>query len=102
MTAGLPKLLNSLWERLPKGFFVLRFFLSICDLVIKKYMEGGDKKEANILRIVFIKFKLFYRGGKKMKRISKVLMPVMLLVILVLEVLPSVAAKSQNAIWTSK
>ncbi len=37
-----------------------------------------------------------------MKRILKVLMPVMLLVILVLEVLSSVAAKSQNAIRTSK
>jgi hypothetical protein len=65
MTAGLPKLFNSLWERLPKGFFVLRFFRSIYGLVIKKYLEGGDKKEANMLRIVFIIFKLFYRGGKK-------------------------------------
>ncbi len=37
-----------------------------------------------------------------MKRILKVLMPVMLLVILVLGVLSSVAAKSQNAIRTSK
>ena len=37
-----------------------------------------------------------------MKRILKVLMPVMLLVIMDLGVLPSVAAKSQNAIWTSK
>jgi hypothetical protein len=37
-----------------------------------------------------------------MKGILKVLMPVMLLVILVLGVLSSVAAKSQNAIRTSK
>ena len=37
-----------------------------------------------------------------MKRILKVLMPVMLLVIAVLGGLSSVAAKSQNAIWTSK
>ena len=37
-----------------------------------------------------------------MKRMLKVLMPVMLLVILDLGILPSVAAKSQNAIRTSK
>ena len=37
-----------------------------------------------------------------MKRILKVLMPVMLLVIAVLEGLSSVVAKSQNAIRTSK
>jgi hypothetical protein len=65
MTAGLPKFLNSLRERLPEGFFVFRFFQSICGLVVKKYLEGGDKKEANILGLVFVKFKLFYRGGKK-------------------------------------
>ena len=49
MTAGLPKLLNSLWERLPKGFFVLGLVLSIYGLVIKKYMGGGNKNKANIL-----------------------------------------------------
>jgi len=32
----------------PKVFFVLKFFRSICGLVIKKYMGGGDKKKANI------------------------------------------------------
>jgi len=48
MTAGLPKQLNSLWEPLPKGFFVLEFFLSICSPVIKEYMEGGDYKEITI------------------------------------------------------
>ena len=101
MTAGLPKLLNSLLERLPKGFFVLKFFLSICGLVIKKYMGGGDKKEGNILRIVLINSNYFTVGVKD-KRILKVLMPVMLLVILDLGILPSVAAKSQNAIRTSK
>ena len=37
-----------------------------------------------------------------MKRILKGLMPVMPLVILDIEVPPSVAAKLQNAIWTSK
>ena len=37
-----------------------------------------------------------------MRRILKVLMPVMLLVVPDFEVLPSVAAKSQNAIRTSK
>ncbi len=37
-----------------------------------------------------------------MKRILKVLMPGMLLVMLVLGILSSVAAKSKNAIWTSK
>jgi hypothetical protein len=37
-----------------------------------------------------------------MKRILKVMIPVMLLVILDLGVLPSVVAKSQNAIGTSK
>jgi len=45
MTAGLPKLINSLWERLPKGFFVLRLFQSICILVVKIYMEGRSKKK---------------------------------------------------------
>lgn len=64
MTAGLPKLLNSLWERLPKGFFVLKFFLSVCGLVIKKYMGGGDKKEGNILRIVLINSNYFTVGVK--------------------------------------
>ena len=37
-----------------------------------------------------------------MKRILRVLVPVMLIVILDLWILPSVAAKSQNAIRTSK
>jgi len=37
-----------------------------------------------------------------MKRILKVLMPVMLFVILVIGVLSSVAAKSQNAMRTRK
>jgi hypothetical protein len=87
---------------LPEGFFVFRFFRSICGLVVKKYLEGGDKKEANILKIVFIKFKLFYRGGKKLKRILKVFLPVMLLVILVLGGLSSVAAESKNVIRTRK
>jgi hypothetical protein len=45
---------NSLWEHLPKGFFVLRRFRSIYGFVIKKYMEGGDKKEINTLRIVLL------------------------------------------------
>jgi len=48
MTAGLPKFLNSLRERLPEGFFVFRFFQSVCGLVVKKYLKGGDKK-TNIL-----------------------------------------------------
>ena len=64
MTAGLPKLLNNLWERLPKGFFVLRFTLSICELVIKKNMGGGDKKEANILRIILLNSSYFTVGVK--------------------------------------
>jgi hypothetical protein len=64
MTAGLPKSLNSLWERLPKGFFVLKFFLSVCGLVIKKYMGGGDKKK-KYFKNNFNKFRLFYRGGKR-------------------------------------
>jgi hypothetical protein len=64
MTAGLPKLLNSLWKRLPKGFFVLRCFLSICGLVIKKYMGGGDKKETNALRIILLNSNYFTVGVK--------------------------------------
>jgi hypothetical protein len=48
MTAGLPKLLSSLWKRLPKGFFVLRLFKSICNIVVRICMEGGGKKQGNI------------------------------------------------------
>jgi hypothetical protein len=64
MTAGLPKLFNGLWERLPKGFFVLRFDLSVCGLVIKKYIGGDNKKEPNILRIVLLNSNYFTVGVK--------------------------------------
>jgi hypothetical protein len=38
MTAGLPKLLASLWECLPKGFFILQRILSLwsCDQRVDK------------------------------------------------------------------
>jgi hypothetical protein len=63
MIAGSPKLLNSLWERLPKGFFVLRLFLSIYGLVVKNYMGGGGKKRSKYLKNYLYKLQLILPWG---------------------------------------
>jgi hypothetical protein len=62
MKAGPPKLLNSLWERFAKGFFVLGSFYLFA-VLSSKYVWRGIKKRSKYLKNFFDKLQLILPWG---------------------------------------